>query len=240
MGHLTALLVYYFVAFHPTLMVKGPTRRFLGPISLFTPADTLKNKEECTTLNTFGKLCLVFWSIHHLRRLLEIMCIQKFYRYAPHSEISGAIIFYGSLGIFNGICNNIYVWFREQWQCPSLPNITLGVVLFCVGQFGNSYHHYLLRQIRDEYQTNIDKDFKGHILPKGGMFDYISCPHYLFEILTWFGWMFITQFTTGSVMVFGITFATLLVKAIEVHKEYNDKYRGLYPHERKALIPFVL
>lgn len=234
-GHLSALLIYFFVAFQRNIMIKGPSRKLIGPLF----GTTYSDKKECTSLNTFGIICIIFWSIHHLRRLFEIMVIQKFYRYASHSEITGSIIFYGSLAIFNGICNNIYVWFREQWQCPSMANIVLGIVLFVIGQFGNSYHHYLLKQIRIEYQINIDKEFKGHILPKDGMFDYVTCPHYFFEIITWFGWMFICQFSTGSMMIFGIVLATLLMKAIQVHAEYKQKFRGLYPHQRKALIPFV-
>ena len=234
MGCLAALLVYYFAAFHPHLMIKGPAKKLIGPLLASPHGD-----KECVKLNTFGRTCLIFWSFHFLRRLFEGMLMQTFYRYAPHSEITGTIIMCTSLAVFNGVCNNIHIWFRQNWQCASMANIALGLCIFFIGEFGNSYHHYLLKKCRSKYQKNVDSEFKGHVIPKGGMFDYISCPHYLFEIITWFGWMFICQFSTGSIITFSITLGTLMMKAMEVHSVYKQKFTVFYPPNRRALIPFV-
>ncbi|MBA0571140.1 hypothetical protein Golob_004730, partial [Gossypium lobatum] len=51
---------------------------------------------------------------------------------------------------------------------------------------GNFYHHYLLSKLR----TKGDKEYK---IPKGGLFELVICPHYLFEILEFLGISLISQ-----------------------------------------------
>eukprot|EP01084_Bolivina_argentea_P296177 510054_1 len=229
LGILTALLSYYFTTFHKHLTIKGNAQKLIGP---FVGGN--KYDRDCVSLNTFNKITIIVWSFHFLRRLFETFCIQRFYRYAPLSEITGSIMYYGCSGLFNGVCNNIYIWFREDWKCPLMPNIALGLSLFCMGECGNCYHHYLIENNRNKYIN-----FKGHVLLKGGLFDYVSCPHYMFEVITWIGWMFISSFSTGSILIFLIT-SSLIFKSIQIHNEYKHKFKGLYPTNRKAIFPFIL
>lgn len=166
--------------------------------------------------------------------------VQDFYRHADYTEIVTALIVDGSLALVNGVSNNIYVWFRNGWNCPWKPNIVLGCALFIAGEFGNGYHHRTLSNLRKKYRNDVDPEFTGRVLPVGGLFDKVSCPHYLFESMTWFGWMFICSFSTASIALFGITFFTLIPKAYCVHNEYRAKFGSAYPAERKMIIPFIL
>ena len=61
-----------------------------------------------------------------------------------------------------------------------------GVALFLLGITGNFYHHCLLSRLRG-------KDDKGYKIPKGGLFRFVICPHYLFEIIEFVGVAFISQ-----------------------------------------------
>ena len=110
-------------------------------------------------------------------------------------------------------------------------------MIYCFGEFGNFYHHYLLSKLRG-------KGFKGHVIPFGGLFKFVSCPHYFCELLTWFGWMFITGFGIGPLLMFVVSTVILMQRSKEKHDKYKLEFNGnnnmmLYPIGRKALIPFV-
>jgi len=55
---------------------------------------------------------------------------------------------------------------------------SIGAVLYTAGIAGNAYHHLLLRWLRPDEK---DKEYK---VPKGALFEYVVCPHYLCE---WIG-----------------------------------------------------
>ncbi|KAG8100671.1 hypothetical protein GUJ93_ZPchr0013g37000 [Zizania palustris] len=64
-----------------------------------------------------------------------------------------------------------------------------GVLFFAVGLAGNFYHHCLLSQLRTTKQGG-EKAYK---IPTGGLFGLVTCPHYLFEIVGFFGFAMIAQ-----------------------------------------------
>ncbi len=75
----------------------------------------------------------------------------------------------------------------------------------------------------------------GYKIPKGGLYQYISCPNYFGEILEWFGWAIATWSWAG--LAFAIwTFANLAPRARAHHKWYHQNFKE-YPIERKALLP---
>ena len=61
-----------------------------------------------------------------------------------------------------------------------------GVALFLLGITDNLYHDHLLSRLRE-------KDDKGYKIPKGGLFQYVICPQYLFEVIGFIGVAFISQ-----------------------------------------------
>jgi hypothetical protein len=80
--------------------------------------------------------------------------------------------------------------------CRDLPDPAIGlpypgVLVFAVGIAGNLYHHYLLSRLR----SGSSGGDKGHRIPRGGLFELVTCPHYLFEIIGLFGFAMISQTT---------------------------------------------
>lgn len=55
---------------------------------------------------------------------------------------------------------------------------------------GNLYHHMLLRNLRSQTRQG---GVKQYYVPRGGLFEFVACPHYLFEILTFLGAACMTQ-----------------------------------------------
>ena len=119
----------------------------------------------------------------------------------------------------------------EGLPLPSVDLMPLGLVLFVVGISGNLYHHYLLSGLRK-------KGEKGYMLPKGGLFDYVVCPHYLFEIIGFLGIAFISQTVFGFSLL-SFVFLYLLGRSLSTRELYVKKFEG-FPSHRKALIPFII
>ena len=232
-GNLLAMIIYPLLAFNPYVQLEGRTALWMAPWIRIDPSD-----KHCISLNSYVWVVAIFWYIHFIRRTFEVLWFQKFYRKGSFIDITGSIIFYGSVALLNGACNNVTVWFQHDWGCPSMPDITLGFTLFVIGQVGNHVHHAHLEDLRQKYIEKVDADFKGHVLPRGKMFEYVSCPHYMFEALTWFGWVFICQFSMGSISMFMLTVSNVFMKALGVHYEYVLRFKDLYPG-RAAFIPYV-
>ncbi len=74
-------------------------------------------------------------------------------------------------------------------------------------------------------------------IPRGGMFERVSCPHYLGEIVEWAGWALLTWTWAG--LVFALwTAANLVPRARALHRAYREQFPD-YPANRAALIPGV-
>jgi very-long-chain enoyl-CoA reductase len=73
-----------------------------------------------------------------------------------------------------------------EFPQPLINLLYPGIALFPVGIIGNVYHLYLLSKLRGKGE----KEYK---ISKGGLFDYVICPHYLFEIIGFYGFSFISQ-----------------------------------------------
>jgi steroid 5-alpha reductase family enzyme len=57
----------------------------------------------------------------------------------------------------------------------------IGLGLYVVGEAGNFLHHRILASLRAS-----DSDTK-YMPPSGGLFELVAAPHYLFELVAWWG-----------------------------------------------------
>jgi len=76
-------------------------------------------------------------------------------------------------------------------------------------------------------------------LPKGGLFEYVSCPHYFAEIIIYSG-LLVTQAAKPAfhlIMLWVVS--NLALAAMETHQWYLKKFED-YPKHRRALIPFLI
>lgn len=88
----------------------------------------------------------------------------------------------------------------------------------------------------DVYFSNICK--KHYYLPEDGLYDLVSSPNYLGEIIEWTGWAIATWSMPGLLFALGAV-GCIGVRSIHTHKWYKDCFED-YPKNRKALIPFIL
>uniref|UniRef100_H3H5A8 3-oxo-5-alpha-steroid 4-dehydrogenase C-terminal domain-containing protein n=1 Tax=Phytophthora ramorum TaxID=164328 RepID=H3H5A8_PHYRM len=111
------------------------------------------------------------------------------------------------------------------------PSFYAGIALFVFGLSMNIYSDQVLINLRKSGES-------GYKIPHGGLFEYVSSPNYLSELLEWAGWAMLTQSPAGlSFVVYTAT--NLVPRALSNHRWYQDKFREEYPASRRAIIPFL-
>lgn len=169
------------------------------------------------------------WTFHYFYRSLLFPFRLKSRKDIPLS-IAGMGFFFN---IVNSLLNMISIThvkkYNQSWTGD--PRFLAGIVLFIVG--------FLLHYISDSKLINLRK--KGDLeyrIPEGGMFNLVSSPNYLGEILEWTGWAIATWSLAG--LSFALwTFANLAPRALANHRWYKANF-PFYPKNRKDLIPYLL
>ncbi len=123
-----------------------------------------------------------------------------------------------------------YASYADSWFAD--PRLWIGVALFFVGWAINVKADAMLIALRKPAGST------GYSIPRGWLYEYVSCPNYLGEILEWFGWAIATWSVSG--LAFALyTAANIGPRALSNHRWYRNQFAD-YPEQRKALIPFVL
>lgn len=78
-----------------------------------------------------------------------------------------------------------------------------------------------------------------HMMPRGGMFDLLSCPHMFAEVLVYVGITFVLWRHTEWLFVTTWVICNQVQVAVMNHKWYRETFKD-YPLKRKAIFPFLL
>ena len=182
---------------------------------------------------------LALWCIHFLRRITEVLFVHIYNRKMSVLETVGGPIYYWCFAVFNA-----WAIRKESYHPGPLISIVLGIFFFAIGEIGNCWCHYRLRQFRLDKCDNalLVSDQKGRVIPYGGIFEVVTSPHYFFEIITWFGFFLVT-WTIWAMLFLFCTIITLVIYSKKKHEAYQQQFDGiegrpLYP-KRKILIPFI-
>ena len=109
-----------------------------------------------------------------------------------------------------------------------------GIACFAIGELGNLYHHALLRQLK-AHRTNKSRRY---LPPKGGLFEFVAAPHYLFEIVAWIGIALAAQQFNAYLEILS-SVGYLMVRAKNTNQMYMETFsKEEWPRNRKHLIPF--
>jgi protein-S-isoprenylcysteine O-methyltransferase Ste14 len=106
-----------------------------------------------------------------------------------------------------------------------------GSLLFVAGFVINRWSDATLSRLRKPGED-------GYHVPRGGLFEEVSCPNYLGEIIQWTGWAVMTWSEAG--LAFAVfTAANLIPRAVSHHNWYRRTFPS-YPRRRRAIIPYLL
>ncbi|KAL2919222.1 hypothetical protein HK105_200865 [Polyrhizophydium stewartii] len=144
---------------------------------------------------------------------------------------------------------------------PYDPRFLVGLVMFGVGMWINISSDNILFALRrkrtrqqaeaqpqGETQTQGSVEHaadaapqkgRGYSIPRGGLFELVSCPHYFGEFVEWAGFAIAAASPAGAVFVF-FTMANLVPRALKQHAWYRETFGDQYPANRKAVFPYVL
>ena len=177
---------------------------------------------------------LFFWAIwtaHYVNRAWAWPNRAKLEeKLMPLSVVILAVIF----NTINCLLNGIWLFelsggYELSWVTD--PRFIFGGVIFFFGMILNIKSDDILFSLRDDGST-------GYKIPRGGLFEKVSSPNYLGEIIEWIGFAIATWSLAG--FTFAIwTFCNLAPRAFAHHRWYKEEFSD-YPEDRKALIPFVI
>ncbi len=183
------------------------------------------HRGETVPLILFG-----MWQWHYLQRTLIFpLRMRASGKRMPLLVVGLAIAF----NLLNGYANARWIsqlgHYSNAWAAD--PRFGAGVALFAVGWWINVSADRALFRLRGPGET-------GYAIPCGGLYERVSCPNYLGEILEWCGWALATWSLAG--VAFAVyTAANLVPRALDHHRWYRERFAD-YPARRKAVIPFVL
>jgi protein-S-isoprenylcysteine O-methyltransferase Ste14 len=173
---------------------------------------------------------LGMWQTHYVHRTFIFPFRMRADGKTMPASIAGMAIFFN---VWNAYINALWVSHFGSYAVEWLfdPRFLVGAALFFVGMGINIWADSVLMRLRAPGQT----DYK---IPRGGLYERITCPNYFGEILEWTGWAIATWSWAG--LAFALyTAANIGPRALSHQRWYKQKFPD-YPPDRKALIPFVL
>jgi hypothetical protein len=132
----------------------------------------------------------------------------------------------GFLGYYMGTLQTMYT---TDWLTD--PRFIVGFVVFVAGMVINVSSDEKLIHLRKKRNN-------GYQIPRGGLFESVSCPNFLGEIVEWGGYALLC-WSLPAFSFFVWTFCNLVPRALDHHKWYKKQFAG-YPPGRKAVFPFIL
>ncbi len=167
------------------------------------------------------------WMIHYVNRTFIYPARQRGQREKTMPFLIVLLAF--TFNVLNAYVNAGWIGHYGRYQSAS-PRFVFGVVVFFLGFYVNLRSDAILRQLRT-------KNSATYSTPHVFLYEYVSSPNYLGEIIEWFGWAIATNSLAGF-SFFVYTVANLAPRAASHHRWYQQKFKA-YPHERRRLVPFV-
>lgn len=159
---------------------------------------------------------------HFGKRCLEVLFLHKYSGPIDPLTTLAIALFYSLIAGF--------VSFLNRWPLMAADNLFwLGLLLFAFGETANFAHHKILADLR--------RDTQGYVIPRGGWFEYVVCPHYFFEIAAWVGIALMSRHLFALIALAGMA-GYLLARSHKTLAWYRQKFPN-FPKNRKALIPFL-
>lgn len=175
---------------------------------------------------------LYYWCFHYFKRIMETFFVHRFsHATSPLSNVFRNCAYYWTFGAY------IAYYVNHPLYTPVSDlqmKIGFGFGLLC--QVSNLYCHILLRNLRGTGSG-------GYQIPRGFLFNIVTCANYTTEIYQWLGFNIATQTVAGY--VFLIVAAFIMTNwALAKHRRLKRLFDGKegkpkYPRRWVILPPFL-
>lgn len=105
--------------------------------------------------------------------------------------------------------------------------------------FGFVVQHWSLCLLAGLRKNRGKKMQEKYVLPEGGLFEVVSCPHMLAEVVLYAGLLTVLGLHCDWLWVTLWVLSNQVQVAVMNHKWYRNTFKD-YPKHRRAIIPFVL
>ena len=197
---------------------------YVGPLVLYA----LTYFIACATRGELSckiHIAFVMWIIHYVKRILETIFIHEFGDMTmPVFNLFKNCTYYYSFALAVGINVNFF----DVYNPPVI--VAFGLIGMIVSIISNGYCHWILKHLRPP-GTQI------WAMPKGFLFDYITCPNYFCEIMTWIFFNIMV-----GLNIAGIAFSCCGIwQMLQWANERHNKYKKMFPDypNRWVLFPFI-
>jgi 3-oxo-5-alpha-steroid 4-dehydrogenase 1 len=171
------------------------------------------------------------WIAHYANRsLIFPWRVRTSGKTIPLAIVASAIGFNVVNAGLNGFCLG---WLAPAYPLSWLadPRFVCGIALFFAGAATNIWADNKLITLRHHGGADYS-------IPRGGWFEYISCPNLLGEVVEWLG--FALMCWNLPALSFAIwTAANLVPRAVSHHRWYHEHFAD-YPKGRAAIVPGIL
>jgi 3-oxo-5-alpha-steroid 4-dehydrogenase 1 len=181
-------------------------------------------------LSAVSWLMIGFFCLHYFNRVFVFpFRLHTKGKKMPLVIVLSAVFFNIMNGFSFGYYFSHFANYTNEWLASW--NFIAGTLIFFVGLFINWKADGMLIHLRKPQET-------GYKIPKGWLFEKISCPNLFGELVEWSGFA-ILCWNLPALTFFIWTSANLIPRALSHHKWYKEKFND-YPPGRKAVIPFLV
>ncbi|KAK8961456.1 Very-long-chain enoyl-CoA reductase [Platanthera guangdongensis] len=203
------------------------------PIFYFLPVyNFVGNYGERKKMHPVQTYALYYWCFHYFKRIMETFFVHRFsHATSPVSNVYRNCAYYWTFAacIAYNVNHPLYAPVGElQWK------IGFGFGLLC--QISNFYCHVILKQLRGSDAS------AGYQIPKGFLFNMVTCANYTTEIYQWLGFNIATQ-TLAGYLFLTVGSCFMYNWAVGKHSRLNKLFDGKdgrpkYPNRWVFLPPF--
>ncbi|KAJ2899290.1 hypothetical protein IWW38_001054 [Coemansia aciculifera] len=195
-------------------------------------------------------LALVLFTTHVLIRLKECIYDQPATDARMHvGQYAVGILFYA----LTPLATTVDAYHAPGWELQSSWMVPAGLAIYIYASIHQRRCHQILYELRHrcldkKHAETVASGESGesgnpadnYAIPTGDLFSYVSCPHFLCEILIYISiWMVTACQATTLLWVVGWTAINLGITARESQQWYQTKFGARYPRARRALVPLV-
>lgn len=181
--------------------------------------------------SAFHLVALLTYVGHFVKRVLEALFIHKYskkWSALPAIQIS---LFYTLGSAVQHYWCNLYT---DEHLAAKLSSdhlaLIVGMVLYFIGELLNGYHHYILASLRPAGSW-------AYSIPQAGLFRFVVCPHYTFELVAWFGMAVVCQHL-GIYLAWMVMVCYLAGRSHQTQQWYQKKIED-FPKDRNNLFPGI-
>ncbi|KAL5101623.1 hypothetical protein RYX36_005950 [Vicia faba] len=213
---------------------------YLGPLLLYPifyyyPAvyQYFGYKDEPVVHHPVQTYAMYYWCFHYAKRILETFFVHRFsHATSPLSNVFRNCAYYWTFG-----CYIAYYVNHPLYTPVSDLQMKIGFGFGVLCQVSNFYCHIILRNLRGPAGEG------GYQIPRGFLFNIVTCANYTTEIYQWLGFNIATQTIAGYVFVAVATFIMTnwaLAKHRRLKKLFDGKEgRPRYPRRWVILPPLL-